>query len=195
VSEGWIQPRLNDARWTMKARERLQRLSWFMHRLKEPLSLGRQGRHPRRPRDRRGQADRLSACRSGITGSTASDRRRRDGTEMERPRIGERHACVTDRVVMHVFSYPGYVTASELEHPASQWGCLRSPGIAARSEPSHYKWVKAMHVFANREKAGAQCVSFPLIGFGQAFRHPSSQGFQGFRVPIFPGFRGFPGFS
>ena len=78
VSEGWIQPRLNDARWAMKARERLQRLSWFMHRLKEPLSLGRQGRHPRRPRDRRGQADRLSACRSGITGSTASDRRRRD---------------------------------------------------------------------------------------------------------------------
>ena len=70
MSEGWIQPRLNDARWTMNARERLQRLSWFMHRLKEPLSLGRQGRHPRRPRDRRGQADRLSACRSGITGST-----------------------------------------------------------------------------------------------------------------------------
>jgi hypothetical protein len=48
VSEGWIQPRLNDARWAKPARERLQRLSWFMHRLKEPLSLGRQGRHPRR---------------------------------------------------------------------------------------------------------------------------------------------------
>jgi hypothetical protein len=28
----------------MKACERLQRLNWFMHRLKEPLSLGRQGR-------------------------------------------------------------------------------------------------------------------------------------------------------
>ena len=69
---------------------------------------------------------------------------------------------MTDRVVMHVFSYPGYVTASELEHPASQWGYLPSPGIAARSEPSRYKGVKAMHVFAHREKAGAQCVSFPL---------------------------------
>jgi hypothetical protein len=78
VSESWIQPRLSDARWTMQARDRLQRLSWFMHRLKEPLSLGQQGRRPRRPRDRRGQADRLAACRSGITGSTASDRRRRD---------------------------------------------------------------------------------------------------------------------
>ncbi len=41
---------------------------------------------------------------------------------MERTRIAERHACVTDRVVIHIFSYPGYVTASELEHPASQWG-------------------------------------------------------------------------
>jgi hypothetical protein len=78
---------------------------------------------------------------------------------MERTRIAERHACVTDRVVMHVFSYPGYVTASELEHPASQWVCLPSPGIAARSEPSRYKGVKAMLAFAHREKAGAQCVS------------------------------------
>jgi hypothetical protein len=49
VSEGWIQARLNDARWTIKARERLQRLSWFMNRLKEPLSLGWQGRHPVAP--------------------------------------------------------------------------------------------------------------------------------------------------
>ena len=150
MSEGWIQPRLNDAQWTMKARERLQSLSWFVHRLKDPLSLGRQGRHPRRPCDRRGQPDRRSACRSGITGSTASDRRRRD---LEH---------VTDRVVMHVFSYPGYVTAFELEHPASQSGYLPSPGVAARSEPPHYKGVKATHVFAHREKAGARCVYFPL---------------------------------
>ena len=69
---------------------------------------------------------------------------------------------MTDRVVMHVFSYPGHVTASELEHPASQWGYLPSPGVAARSEPSHYKGVKAMHVFAHREKGRRQCVSFPL---------------------------------
>ena len=90
--------------------------------------------------------------------------------KVERTRIAERHACVTDRVVMHVFSCPprqdrsppGYVTASELEHPASQWRDLPSPGIAARSEPSRYKGVKAMHVFAHREKAGTQCVSFPL---------------------------------
>jgi hypothetical protein len=39
----------------MQARERLQRLSRFMRRLKEPLSLGRQGRHPRRPRDCQGK--------------------------------------------------------------------------------------------------------------------------------------------
>ena len=38
---------------------------------------------------------------------------------------------MTDRVAMHVFSYPGYITASELEHPASQWGYLPSLGIAA----------------------------------------------------------------
>jgi hypothetical protein len=81
---------------------------------------------------------------------------------MERIRIAEQHACVTDHVVMHVFSYPGYVTASELEHPASQLGYVPCPGIAARSEPSRYKGVKAMHVFAHREQVGAQCVSFPL---------------------------------
>ena len=80
---------------------------------------------------------------------------------MERTRIAERHAYVTDRVVMHVFSYDGFVTASELEHPASQWG-YPSPGIGARSEPSHYKGAKAVHVFAHREKAGAKCASFPL---------------------------------
>jgi len=72
-------------------------------------------------------------------------------SRMERTRIAERHPCVTDRVVMHVFLYPSYVTASELEHPASQWGYLPMQGIAARSEPSHYKGVKAMHVFAHRE--------------------------------------------
>ena len=82
---------------------------------------------------------------------------------MERTRVAERRSCVTDRTVMHVFSYGGYVTASELEHPASQLGYLPSPGIAARSEPSHHKGCKAMHVFAHREKAGAQCVSFPLL--------------------------------
>jgi hypothetical protein len=82
---------------------------------------------------------------------------------MERTRIAEQHACVTDRVVMHVFSYPECVTASELEHLASQWGYQPSPGIAAKSEPFRYKGVEAMHVFALREWAGAQCLSFPPI--------------------------------
>ena len=89
---------------------------------------------------------------------------------MKRTRIAQRHACVTDRVVTHVFSYAGYVTASELEHPASHSGYLPSPGVAARSEPSHYKRVKAMHVFAHREKAGAQRVSaFQLARSGCPF--------------------------
>jgi hypothetical protein len=81
---------------------------------------------------------------------------------MEKTRIAERHACVSDRVAMKAYLYLGYVTASELEHSAAQWRYLPRPGVAARSEQSHYKGVKAMHVFAHREKAGAQCVSFPL---------------------------------
>ena len=73
---------------------------------------------------------------------------------MERTRVAERRSCVTDRAVMHVFSYGGYVTASELEHPASQLGYLPSPGIAARSEPSHHKGCKAMHVLCTSSPTG-----------------------------------------
>jgi hypothetical protein len=72
---------------------------------------------------------------------------------------------VTDRVVKRVFSYPRYVAASELEYPAWQWGYLPSARIAARSELSHYKAVKAMRVFATREKDGARCVS-AIIEYG-----------------------------
>ncbi len=75
---------------------------------------------------------------------------------------------MTDRVVMLVFSYPGYVTASELEHSPSQWGYLPRPGIATRSEPSRHKGVKAIHVFAHRERAGAARV---LSGTGRALCH------------------------
>jgi hypothetical protein len=39
-------------------------------------------------------------------------------------------------------------------------GCELSAGIAAMSEASRYKRVKAMYVLAHREKAGAQSRSF-----------------------------------
>ena len=86
----------------------------------------------------------------------------------EKTRIAAQHASVIDRIAMHVFS-SAHVTASKLEHPASQWGNLSSPGIAARSEPSNNKRVETMYVFAYREKAGVQCVFFPLIEFSASF--------------------------
>ena len=49
---------------------------------------------------------------------------------MERTCIAERRACATNRVVMHVFSYPGYVTASELKHLASQCGTCRAQAFS-----------------------------------------------------------------
>ena len=83
---------------------------------------------------------------------------------MERTRIAERRECATDRVVRHVFSYHGYVTASELEHTASQRGYLPSPGIAARSHPSHFKGLRLYTSSPTGEAgSGEQCVSFPLM--------------------------------
>ena len=38
VPNQWIQERLGDSQWIAKTRDRLQSLSWFMKRLKEPLS-------------------------------------------------------------------------------------------------------------------------------------------------------------
>jgi hypothetical protein len=60
---------------------------------------------------------------------------------IERTRIAERHACVSDRVTI-VCSYPGYVMASELEHPASRWGYLPNQGIAASSEPARHNGLR-----------------------------------------------------
>ena len=38
VSDEWVQARLKDISWVVKARERLQSIGWFMKFLKEPLS-------------------------------------------------------------------------------------------------------------------------------------------------------------
>jgi hypothetical protein len=49
------------------------------------------------------------------------------------------------------------------EQPASQLEDLPSPGIAGKSEPSRYKWVRASSFFAPRRTVGARCASFPLF--------------------------------
>jgi hypothetical protein len=41
---------------------------------------------------------------------------------------------VTDRVVMHLFSYPGYVTASELEYRLRNGGTRRAQALTLSSD-------------------------------------------------------------
>ena len=65
---------------------------------------------------------------------------------------------------------PRYVGRSALEQPASQSRDLPSPCSRAWSEPSRYKWVRALYVLhppgsgwrAVRVHSASQCVSFPL---------------------------------